>query len=89
MLHGMLYPISVPKPNSAEDLVGFISAEGQVVVRPSYAGGSYFFEGKASVVDGSGKSGFIDDLGNLVIPCRFEGPRKVQAWLVLPKWRLH
>ncbi|MBV8844761.1 MAG: WG repeat-containing protein, partial [Bryobacterales bacterium] len=77
----MLYPISVPKPNSAEDLIGFINAEGHVVVRPCYAGGSYFSEGKAAVVDWNGKSGFIDDLGELVIPCRFKGLGKFRNGL--------
>jgi hypothetical protein len=69
----MLYPISVPKPNSAEDRIGFINAEGHQVVQSSYAAGSYFFEGKACIVEDNSKSGFIDTLGNLVIPCRFEG----------------
>lgn len=69
----MLYPISQPKPNSAEDLIGFIDTEGRVVVRPSYTRGSYFFEGKACVVDLNGKSGFISHSGDLIIPCRFKG----------------
>ena len=77
----MLYPISVPKPNSVEDLIGFINEEGRVVVQPSYAGGSYFFEGKASVLDENGKSGFIDDVGDLVIPCRFKGLGKFKHGL--------
>lgn len=77
----MLYPISVPKPSNAEDLIGFITAEGHVVVRPSYAGGSYFFEGKASVVDDNGKSGFINDVGEVVIPCRFKGLGKFRNGL--------
>ena len=69
----MLYPISVPKPNSTEDLVGFINAEGSMVVPPSYVAASYAFEGKSSVVCEGGKSGFIDQVGNVVIPCRFKG----------------
>src|SRR5579871_6726222 len=69
----MLYPISIPKPNIAESLIGFIDREGRVIVRPRYAGGSYFFEGKASVVEGNGESGFINDEGKVVIPCRFKG----------------
>jgi hypothetical protein len=75
----MLYPISQPEPNSAEDLIGFIDAEGRVIVRPSYAGGSYFFEGKACVVDLDGKSGFINHSGALVIDCRFKGLGKFRS----------
>jgi len=59
----MLYPVSVPKRNTVEDRIGFIDDEGHLVVLPTYDGGSYFFEGKALVVDGNGKSGFIDALG--------------------------
>jgi hypothetical protein len=77
----MLYPISIPRANSAEDLIGFIDAQGHVVVQPSYAGGSYFFEGKASVVDLNGKSGFIDYSGALVIPWRFQGLGKFKDGL--------
>src|SRR5258708_3032558 len=77
----MLYPITIPRPNSLEDLVGFIDENGRVTVAPSYAGGSYFFEGKASVVDGNGKSGFIDYLGNLLIPCGFSGLGKFRNGL--------
>lgn len=69
----MLYPISTPKPNSADDLIGFIDSYGRVIVQPLYAAGSFFFEGKASVVDWNGKSGFIDNTGNLAIPCEFQG----------------
>jgi hypothetical protein len=72
-LTGMLYPISVPKASGAESLVGFIDASGSVVVEPFYALGSFFFEGKACVVDIDGKSGFLDGTGNQVIPCRFQG----------------
>ena len=66
-LTGMLYPISVPKASGAESLVGFIDADGSVVVEPSYALGSSFFEGKACVVDIDGKSGFLDGTGNQAI----------------------
>jgi hypothetical protein len=69
----MLYPISVPIPNSSDDLIGYINAQGRVVVPPSYAGGSYFFEGKASVIAANGTSGFIDNSGNLAVPFRFSG----------------
>src|SRR5216684_7888395 len=69
----MLYPISVPKPGTAEDLVGFIDRQGHTIIQPVYLGGSHFHEGKASVVDTSGKSGFTDDVGTLAIACRFQG----------------
>ena len=45
-LTGMLYPISVPKASGAESLVGFIDADGSVVVEPSYALGSSFLKAK-------------------------------------------
>src|SRR5438105_11142260 len=69
----MLYPISVTMANSVEGVVGLIDSRGRIVVQPSYKLGSFFFEGKASVIDTDGKSGFIDGTGNLVIPCRFQG----------------
>jgi len=69
----MLYPISEIAPEDTENLVGFINSDGYVVVSPRYSGGSFYFEGKASVLDAVGKSGFIDSLGNLTIPFRFEG----------------
>lgn len=81
LVDAMLYPISTPKANSAEDLIGFINAEGNVVVRPTYAAGAYFFEGKAAVVDHNGKAGFINDVGKLVIPCRFKGLGKFRNGL--------
>jgi WG containing repeat len=73
MAFDMLYPFPTLKANGAESLVGFIDTHGQVVVQPSYVAGSLFFEGKASVVDTNGKSGFLDCTGNLAIPCRFQG----------------
>ncbi len=45
----MLYPISVTKPDSADDLIGYIDGSGRVAVSPSYAAGSHFSEGFASV----------------------------------------
>jgi hypothetical protein len=77
----MLYPISAPKAKSAEDLIGFINSEGDVVVRPSYSGGSYCFEGKAAVADHNGKAGFINDVGKLVIPFHFKGLGKFRNGL--------
>ena len=64
-----------------EDRIGFINPEGRLVVRPTYAGGSYFFEGRASVVDENRKSGFVDALGKLAIPFRFEGLGKFKNGL--------
>src|SRR5215813_496720 len=69
----MLYPISEIAPEDTENLVGFINSDGHVVVSPRYSGASFYFEGKASVLDAAGKSGFIDSLGNLTIPFRFDG----------------
>ncbi len=60
----MLYPITIPRPSSPENVVGFIDTQGHVVVQPSYAVGSFFFEGKSSVVDSTGKSGFINYTAN-------------------------
>ena len=56
----MLYPISVPKPDSAEDWIGYIDRSGKVVVKPSYEAGAYFSEGFAAVCRDDGLSGFID-----------------------------
>src|SRR5450631_4004597 len=69
----MLYPISKPKPNSADSLAGFIDAEGRVVVPPSFEAASYFSEGKGAVVYADGNSGFLDNLGAQVIPPLFQG----------------
>ena len=69
----MLYPISVPLPNSTDDLFGYINSHGRVIILPSYAGCSHFFEGVASVVDKEGKSGFIDTSGRVKIPFHFKG----------------
>ena len=69
----MLYPISVPKPDSADDLVGYIDRAGQIVVSPIYAAGSYFSEGYASICREDGLSGFIDTRGDLRIPFKFRG----------------
>jgi len=43
------------------------------VVAPTYAAGSCFSEGKASVLDLRGVAGFISDSGDLVIPHLFQG----------------
>ena len=69
----MPYPISRPLQDEAPALIGYIDDWGIVLVSPSYAAGSYFFEGKASVLDEVGNSGFIDTQGHLVIPYSFKG----------------
>jgi hypothetical protein len=69
----MLYPITEPMPDSIEDVFGYINDQGSIIVSASYAACTYFFEGKASVIDETRKSGFIDSKGRLVIPHRFEG----------------
>jgi WG containing repeat len=69
----MLYPISIPLPNSADDLFGYINSHGEVIIPPSYSGCAHFFEGVAAVVDKEGKSGFIDSFGNVAISFRFQG----------------
>jgi hypothetical protein len=69
----MLYPISEPIPNSVENLCGYINSRGNVVIEPSYLACSHFFEGKASVIDETKKTGFIDDKARLVIPHQFGG----------------
>jgi hypothetical protein len=69
----MLYPISVPKQDSADDLAGYIDEKGNVVVEPQYAAAGYFFEGLGSVCREDGLSGFIDARGEIVIPFAFRG----------------
>lgn len=77
----MLYPISIPKPDSPEDLIGYIDSLGQVVVPAIYKFGAYFFEGVAGVVRADGKSGFIDERGRVVIPFQFTGTNPFQEGL--------
>src|SRR6185437_7575772 len=70
----MLYPISISNPSgSGDDLICFIDPDGRISVSDVYAGDAYFSEGKACVVNRSGKSGFIDYVGNVVIPFNFDG----------------
>jgi hypothetical protein len=69
----MLYPISEPIPDSVDDLCGYIDQYGNVVIQPSYFACSHFFEGKASVIDRTRHSGFIETNGRLAIPHQFEG----------------
>lgn len=69
----MLYPISVLKPNSLKNSIGYIDCSGRVVVSPTYAAGTYFSEGLASVQREDGWSGFIDANGEARTPFRFRG----------------
>jgi hypothetical protein len=69
----MLYPISEPIPDSVKDRFGYIDHRGSVAIRPSYSACSHFFEGKASVIDETGETGFIDGKGRLMIPHQFRG----------------
>jgi len=69
----MLYPISVPVPNSEDNLFGYINSRGIVVIPPSYAGCSHFSEGKAAVINRDGRSEFIDFSGAPAIPFIFGG----------------
>jgi hypothetical protein len=73
MRQQMLYPVSAPIHGETSDLFGFINEAGDIVIPFSYAGCSHFFEGKAVVIDGTRKSGFIDAQGKLSISPRFEG----------------
>jgi WG containing repeat len=69
----MLYPISEPAPNSVRNVCGYINGRGEVTIGPSYLACSHFFEGKASVIDDTRKSGFINHEERVVLPHRFEG----------------
>jgi hypothetical protein len=67
----MLYPISLPLPNSTENLVGYIDGQGNTKISPCYARGLHFCEGVAAVRDTSGRCGFINTSGQKVIPFDF------------------
>jgi len=67
----MLYPISEPVPDSIEDLFGYIDGRGRIAIKPSYLACSHFFEGKASVIGETKKTGFIDLNGRPVISDQF------------------
>jgi hypothetical protein len=69
----MLYPISIPKPDSAEDPIGYIDPSGRVAVKPTLRSGAYFSEGFASVCRYDGLSGFIDTEGEIKIPFKYCG----------------
>src|SRR6266404_1757930 len=69
----MLYPISIPNPASADDLIGYIDPCGEVVVAPIYEAGAFFSEGKAAIMPSGGKTGFLGANGQLALPFEFEG----------------
>ncbi|MCB1020574.1 MAG: WG repeat-containing protein [Acidobacteria bacterium] len=69
----MLYPISVPNEDSAEDLYGYIDSSGCVIVQPSYSYAGHFFEGVAVVAGTDGLCGLIDGQGVVALPCSFDG----------------
>lgn len=52
----MLYPISAPKPDSPENLIGYIDRSGRIIVNPVYDAGSWFSEGLASICREDGVS---------------------------------
>lgn len=69
----MLYPISRFRENSDEFAVGFIDANGTVIITPRFAGAGYYCEGKASVIGLDERSGFLNLRGELVLPMLFQG----------------
>jgi len=54
---------------------GYVNTKCQLVVPPMFARASSFFNGTAAVEDQSGKRGFIDSAGKLVLPCQFDQVR--------------
>ncbi len=68
----MIYPVPMSQ-NADRGLVGFIDEDGRIVVQPTYLRASVSSEGKVAVVDAYGKTGFVDNAGNLALPCKFEG----------------
>lgn len=56
----------------SEDLYGYISSRGEVVVPPIYYGCAHFFEGVATVSEKCGRVGFIDGLGRVAIAFRYK-----------------
>lgn len=69
----MLHPISAPKENSAEDLIGYIGSGGSVVVSPQYTAGHYCFEGLVAASRSDWRFGFLDERGQVQIPFCFSG----------------
>lgn len=50
----------------------FINKRGEFIVAPSYYLFSDFSEGMANIYNKEGKYGFIDTLGNIKIPCKYD-----------------
>ena len=69
----MLYPMSVPQPDSIDDLVGYIDSTGAQIVPPRYTAGGFFSAGLAGVVDHDERTAFIDTRGRIAIPAKFTG----------------
>jgi hypothetical protein len=69
----MLYPITLPEADSANDLVGYIDAAGTDVVPATYVAGTFFSAGLAAVVDDAGLTAFIDLTGRVAIPAKCTG----------------
>jgi hypothetical protein len=69
----MLYPIAKPKPESSEDLIGYINSSGHIVVTLQYKMGRHYSEGVAAVMRADGQWVFIDEQGRISIPRSFEG----------------
>jgi hypothetical protein len=66
----MLYPVTVPEPDSIHDLVGYAGAQ---IVRPTYVAGAFFSGGLAAVVGPDSLTAFLDIRGRVAIPARFTG----------------
>lgn len=71
---GPLYPIPCHTwEGGGLDKFGYINEQGRVVVAQRYAAARQFYNGRGAVQDAeSGKWGFVDAGGNLVIACRFD-----------------
>lgn len=52
--------------------VGFVERDGRPAFARRFAGARRFHEGRAAVTDGSGKAGFIDGDGAVVVPMRYD-----------------
>lgn len=55
-----------------DDYVGYINVKTNYVIEPKFADGNEFSEGLAAVMNDDEKWGFIDTLGNLVIPFKYD-----------------
>lgn len=52
--------------------VGFVERDGRPAFTRRFAGARRFHEGRAAVIDVSGKAGFIDGDGAMVVPMRYD-----------------